>query len=83
MKLLSRQKTLKISIALSATLLVSRAWADVNQGTYHIGDGVMGGYESGMMKGYGYGWMSGMWLPTLLLMIIVGLVVWIITIKKK
>lgn len=83
MKLLSHRMTLNVFVALSAMLIVGSALADVNQGTHHMDYGAMHSYESGMMNGYGIGWMVGFWLPILLLMIIAGLVVWIITLKKK
>ncbi|MEO5691666.1 MAG: hypothetical protein ABIQ72_00955 [Usitatibacter sp.] len=45
------------------------------------------GGNSGMMGGYGAGWMGGgyvgMWLPILLVVAVAGLVVWIVAQKKK
>jgi hypothetical protein len=78
MKQLNFCKTLNTTIALGAMMTVEGALADTPQGTHNMG--------SGMMNGYGYGWMGGsggIWIPTLLVIVIVGLVAWIIKQKKK
>lgn len=46
----------------------------MNGGT--SGDGWMNGY--GMMGGYG-----GIWVPALLVIVVIGLVVWVVTQKRK
>jgi hypothetical protein len=54
--------------------------ADTQQG----GSGTMGG--SGMMDGYGTGWMGGyggIWVPILLVAVVAGLVGWIVAKKAK
>jgi hypothetical protein len=51
-----------------------------SQGSYGMGSGMMGGYGAGWMGGGGYG---GFLLPVLLVVVVAGLVVWIVAQKKK
>jgi hypothetical protein len=76
MRSMTLPTTFGTAILAGGPLAASSALA---QGGYGMGTGMMGGYGAGWMGG-GYG---GIWLLVLLVAVIVGLVAWIIAKKSK
>ena len=82
MKHVNFRKTLSAATWIGATVVATNALADPPQGGY----GASYGTGSGMMGGYGVGWMGGyggIWLPILLVIAVAGVVVWVVTQKRK
>lgn len=73
------RKTLNAAALIGGTIMAASALADAPQGAYGSGSGMMGGYGAGWMGG-GYG---GIWLPVLLVIVVAGLVAWIVAQKRK
>lgn len=78
MKPMKFRKTLSAAILTGSTMVGASALADTPQGTYSMGSGMMDGYGFSGMGGYG-----GAWVPILLVIVVVGLVAWIVTQRKK
>lgn len=78
MQRINLRKTLNAA-ALTGGMIVAASALAQAQGGYGSGMG------SGMMSGYGVGWMGGyggILLP-ILLVVVVGLVAWVVTNRKK
>jgi hypothetical protein len=72
-------KTLLTTVVGTASLLASSISLAQNGGMMNGGTG-----SGGWMNGYGVtGGYGGIWVPTLLVIAVVGLVAWIVTQKRK
>jgi uncharacterized membrane protein len=72
-------KTLLATVVGTASLLISDVSLAQNGSMMNGGTG-----SGGWMNGYGaMGGYGGIWVPTLLVIAVVGLVVWIVTQKRK
>ncbi len=75
MKRMNLRSALSVALMVSGPIAATSALAQSHGG------------NSGMMGGFGAGWMGGgfvgMWLPILLVVAVAGLVVWIVAQKKK
>ena len=77
------RKTFSTTTFAGGTIMTANALAQA-QGGNGQGYGMMGGNGSNWMGSYGAGMVGyGGWLPILLVIVIVGLVVWVVTKKKK
>jgi len=72
------RKTLSAAALTGGTIVAASASAQPSQGGYGMGPGMMDGYGFGWMGGYG-----GIWVPILLVVVVAGLVVWVVTQKKR
>ena len=77
-------KTL-LALAFGTVILLAAGVSSAQNGNMMRGGGGGGG---GWMGGDGGGWMSGsgyggIWVPILLVIVIVGLVAWIVTQKRR
>lgn len=72
------RKALNGALSISGATIGAVARGDTSRGSDVMSPGMMGGNGYGWMGGYG-----GIWLPILLVIVIVVLVAWIITQKKK
>lgn len=75
MKRMNLRKNLNTAVLIAGTIVAASALADTQAG----GSGMMGGYGAGWMGG-GYG---GIWVPILLVAVVAGLVGWIVAKKGK
>ncbi len=79
MKRISCPRFSSIAASLGGMLSAASVWAQPAQGGYGPGNGM----GSGMMGGGWMGGYGGFWLPVLLLVVVVGLVAWVVSQKKK
>ena len=75
MKRVNLRKNLNPAVLMAGTIMAASALAATQDG----GSGMMGGYGTGWMGG-GYG---GIWVPILLVAVVAGLVGWIVAKKGK
>ena len=83
------RRILRAAASIAGTGISTNVLADPSQGGSGSGSGY--GMNSGMMDGYGVGWMNGgwmngyggIWAPILLVIVVVALVAWIVQQKKK
>jgi hypothetical protein len=78
MERMNLRNTLSVALLMGGPVLATSALAQ-SQGDHDSGSGMMGGYGAGWM-GSGYG---GMLIPVLLVIVIAGLVAWIVVQKRK
>ncbi|MFY9328401.1 MAG: hypothetical protein WAO76_10340 [Georgfuchsia sp.] len=80
MKRMNIRKTLNAVALPGGTIIASSALAQTQGGSgYGMGSGMMGGYGAGWMDG-GYG---GIWGLVLLVIVVAGLVAWAVAQKRK
>jgi membrane protease YdiL (CAAX protease family) len=79
MKRMNLRKNLNAAVLIAGTITAASALADTQEGGSGMGSGMMGGYGTGWMGG-GYG---GIWVPILLVAVVAGLVGWIVAKKGK
>jgi hypothetical protein len=71
MKRMNLRKNLNTIVLIAGTIMAASALADTQQGG--DGTGMMSGYDTGWIGGYG-----GIWVPILLVAVVAGLVGWIV-----
>ena len=80
MRHMNLRKTLNATVLMGGTIVAASPRARSRGGSGY-------GMDSGMMGGYGAGWMGGgyggIWLPVLLVVVVAGLGAWIVAQKRK
>jgi uncharacterized membrane protein len=78
MKRMNLKRTLSATIFICGTLLAASALAESQGGNGP--SGMMGGYGAGWMGGNGFG---GVWLLILIVVVVAGIVAWMVAKNKK